>query len=74
MFLLHGLPSTELCPEKVKRSWSGKASILRGYLLVEEGNDRIFEGSDIVIMTHEPDTNTGEPDIYSPFDSEDDHR
>ena len=25
-------------------------------------------------MTHEPDTNTGEPDIQSPFDPEDDRR
>ena len=28
----------------------------------------------ITFVTHEPDTNTGEPDIYSPFDSEDDRR
>ena len=26
------------------------------------------------LMKHEPDTNTREPDIYSPFDSEDDRR
>ena len=26
------------------------------------------------LITHEPDTNTGEPDIYSTFDSEDDRR
>ena len=32
----------------------------------------LHDSYDCQLMTHEPDTNTGKPDIYSPFDSEDD--